>query len=93
MARVTGDEVKAAMIAAGVVRVDRQMCANCNHPLFYSRDGEQLYYNSGCSQTGGDHGDPHLFSWQDAADWINFTKDPVAKAEIAAKFGFTIGSA
>lgn len=86
MARVTGDEVKAAMIAANIDRADRQSCGECGTPMFYSRVGDQLFYNS----DHPNHDSPHLFSWQDAADWINGTRDPAAKAEVAAKFGLTL---
>lgn len=85
MERITGDQVKAAMIAANITRADRQNC-QCGTPMFYSRVGDQLYYNSDHPA----HDSPHAFSWQDAADWINATKDSTAKSEVAAKFGLTL---
>lgn len=84
--QATAAQVMAAMMAAGITRIDRQPCAQCGVQLSYTRVGNQLFYNSDCDQ----HNTPHPFSWQDAADWVNLTRDPTNRTNVAAKFGLSL---
>lgn len=81
----TGEQVKAAMIAADIRRVDHHNCSGCGVMVFYFRVGEQLFFDPGCGCTRGRF-EPR--SWQSAAEWINMQSDPRWRDEIAASFGF-----
>ena len=83
--KVTGEEVKAAMIAAGIACVDHHDCSFCGYTTGYFRDGANLYFDPGCSCTPG--AKPELRDWNDAADWINMQSDPAWRDRIAERFG------
>jgi hypothetical protein len=84
--KVTGEQVRAAMIAANITHVDHHDCGGCGEMVSYSRHEDQLYFNSGC---GCSWSPPQERSWDDAADWINMQGDPEWHLKIAARFGLT----
>lgn len=81
---VTGEKVKAAMIAHGINTVDHHPCAICEYMTRYIRRGDMLYFDAGCYCTNGNN----LWgrSWEEAAEWIN-EQDPTDAPALAAKFG------
>ena len=86
MNRVTGDEVKAAMIAGNITQVDHHDCGICGYMTRYWRQGEQLYFDRGCDcQWGGS--EPR--SWDDAANWINMQSKPESNEKLRKAFGLT----
>lgn len=85
---VTGEQVKIAMIAAGIEIVDHHECSMCGVMVRYERQGENLFFNGGC---GCSDSGTQPRTWQSAADWINMQSNVLIKAEIAKSFGLNIG--
>lgn len=85
--RVTGEEVKAAMIASDIEHVDHHDCAICGEVVFYSRNGENLFFNPGC---GCSWSPAQPRSWDDPADWINMQRTPEVRNTIRALFGLPL---
>lgn len=88
MNNVTADEVKTAMIAANISKVDCRNCSLCGATLRYYRDSESLYFDSGCRCTSINEWQSR--SWQSVADWINGQHNDQSKIEIAARFGLSL---
>ncbi len=91
MDNVTGDQVRDAMIAANLVHVDLRECSLCGSTIFYSRQGDQLFFHPACDCTTY-HGPPEPRSWQSVADTINMQNDEW-KPKVAAKFGLSLNGA
>ena len=87
MNKVTGEQVRDAMIAANVTHVDHHDCGGCGAMVFYSRQGDQLYFNPACDCGGWSPAEPR--GWNDAAEWINMQRAPEWQEKIAARFGLT----
>jgi hypothetical protein len=87
MENVTGEQVRDAMIAAGIESVDHHPCGGCSHMVQYFREGDNLFFDPSCKCIAGNGPEPR--SWDDAADWINKQSHPEAKVNIAKRFGFT----
>lgn len=81
----TGRQVKAAMIEAGITKVDHHDCGICGFMTAYVRDGEDLYFDSGCGCSTYAT-DPQPRSWDHAAKWIN-TQNDEHRNKLAASFG------
>jgi hypothetical protein len=73
---ITGEQVKQAMIAAKIRKVDHHDCGVCGYMTRYLRDGEDLYFDAGCYCTYGSEPAPR--SWDSAAEWINMQSQPDA---------------
>ena len=82
--QVTGKEVKAAMMAAGITRVDHHDCGIYGSMVFYSRDGEHLFFNPGCECSWSP---PKPRSWDDLAGWINMQTVLEVRNELRAAVG------
>jgi hypothetical protein len=82
--RITGDQVRAAVEAAGITTIDHHDCGLCGAMVYYSVDGGRLYFNPGCDCRWTPR-EPR--SWDDAADWINMQSQEPARAEVARRFG------
>lgn len=83
---VTGEEVKSAMINAGIEKVNHHDCCICGVITYYFREGEQLGFNSGCGCGFGEW-KPRPCEWKEAANWINMQKNEEARENIAKSFG------
>ena len=81
---ITGEQVKDAMIEKGIEYVDHHECGICGVMVFYIREGEQLFFNSGCNCS---HKGPEPRSWQSAADWINMQSNKEWREKLALRFG------
>lgn len=81
---VTGEQVRNAMKDAGITVVDHHTCGICGVMVFYSRDNDQLFFNSGCGCMGSP---PQPRNWDDAAEWINMQSVPEIRQKLATKFG------
>lgn len=81
---VTGEQVKAAMIEAGITHVEHHDCGACGSRVFYSREGESLFFNPGCGCAWGP-AEPR--SWESAADWINMQSSPEWRNRLRERFG------
>ncbi len=88
--KVTGEQVKAAMIAKGVNRVDCHQCAICNEIVSYQRLGDQLYFDSAC---GCAYSEPTPRTWDEAASWINMQSNPFHRGRIMRAFGIPVEAA
>lgn len=85
--QVTAAQVRAAMIAANITYVDHHDCGGCGEMVFYSREGEQLFFNPGCGCSSWGAREPR--DWQDAASWINMQSSPEWREKLAQRFGLT----
>ncbi len=83
---ITGEQVKAAMIAADIVEVEHHRCNICQHMVRYVRKGTSLYFDSCCPCSNLDLG-LEARSFDSAADWINMQPTVEKRAKIAALFG------
>lgn len=85
--QVTGEQVKAAMIAANITHVDHHDCGGCGYMTRYLREGDALLFDSGCYC--GMRGVENLQSreWQSAADWINMQSNAEWRNKLRAAFG------
>lgn len=92
MNQVTPDEVKRAVLAAGITWIDHHDCSICGWMVGYTRVGEQLYFDPRCDCTSFPEY-PRPRSWQSAADWINMQIREDIKAKIMARFGFSVVAA
>lgn len=84
--QVTGDQVHAAMVAANITHVDHHDCGGCGTMVFYSRQGDQLFFNPRCDCSPG-WSPPEPRDWSDAADWINMQSRPEWRNKLRAAFG------
>ena len=80
----TGDQVEEAMIEKEIEQVDHHECGICGVMVYYSRIGDQLYFNPGC---GCSYRGPEPRSWQSAADWINMQSNEEWRNKLAQRFG------
>ena len=91
---VTGDQVKEAVVKAGLTWIQHHDCIGCGQDVGYVvRDGD-LYFSSGC---GCSWSPDRPCSWDEAAEHINRQSrtgkwGDVAARE-AAKFGITLVTA
>ncbi len=85
MRNVTPDELRAAVLAAGIDRIDHHDCGGCGAMVFCSvRDG-QLFFNPACDCGGWSPPVPR--EWSSASGWINMQSDDGVKADLAKSFG------
>lgn len=84
---VTGEQVKAAVLAAKLRKIPHHECSICGVMVFYKIRGEQLFFDSGC---GCSEGSFELRTWDEAAQFINMQDDEKVRAEIMASFGMQI---
>jgi len=82
---LTGEQVKAAMIAANIERVDHHACSFCGYMTNYTRSGETLVFDAGCDCGPGHHRSPR--SWESVADWINMQDRPDVIKRLRESFG------
>jgi hypothetical protein len=83
---VTGEQVKAATLAAGIVQIDHHECFGCGFMVSYSVINEKLFFNPAC-YCNRYWSPPEPRSWDSAAEWINMQKIPAVKKRIAETFG------
>lgn len=81
---VTGEQVKAAMMAANISIVNHHECSICNQMVFYVRNGEQLFFAPGC---GCSWSPAEPVSWERAADFINMQTNIEIRNKLRAAFG------
>ena len=85
MTPITGEEVKAAAIKAGIREVEHHKCSICHAMVYYriADDGFLTFHPAcGCSWSS-----PEARTWESAANWINMQSEPGHRANIMAKFG------
>jgi hypothetical protein len=67
--RVTGEQVEAAMVAAGIKRMEHHECSMCRYPTAYLRRGPLLFFDQRCHCTDRYEIAPR--DWGDATEWTN----------------------
>ncbi len=83
MIGITGEQVRDAMIAANINYVDHHECGICGCMTYYSREADQLFFNSGCDC----HWSPaQPRKWDNAANWINMQTGD-CKTKLMQRFG------
>lgn len=80
----TGEQVKAAMIAARINAIPHHDCALCGAWVQYFRRGDRLYFDSSCDCASSP---PRPCDWDEAARWINMQSSAEIRNLIRAKFG------
>ncbi len=83
---VTGEQVRAAVMAAGLTYIPHHDCGCCGEWVAYTVHDGDLYFNPACGCAWGP-AEPR--TWDSAADWINMQTNEAARAQIMAKFGMT----
>lgn len=81
---ITGEQVREAMIAAGITVVNHHECSICGVPVCYFRVDDRLYFDSSCDCASST---PRQSSWEEAADWINMQSKPEHRAILMRLFG------
>ena len=81
---ITGEQVKEAMSAAGITKVDHHDCGFCGFMTHYFVAEGNLYFNSGCNCSWGGS---RPASWGEAASWINMQSNEAVKQKLMAAFG------
>ena len=84
LGRVTGEQVRDAMVAENIARVMHHDCGICGEWTFYERQDDHLFYSSAC---GCSWSQPQWCDWSDAADWINMQRNEQVRADLLARFG------
>lgn len=87
MKKVTGEEVKAAVFAAGITYIQSGVCSLCGGSVGYDVFGPDLYFNSNCNCADFKPREPR--TWDYAAQWINMQTDETIQREIMTRFGMT----
>lgn len=83
--KVTGDEVKAAALAANIKHIPHHDCGICGENVHYRVDDEgNLFFHSAC---GCSWSPAQPRPWQDAADWINMQSKPEWHNKLRVLFG------
>jgi hypothetical protein len=88
MNEVTGEQVQAAVMKAGITRIEYFPCSTCGYPVAWLVQNGELYFDPGCDCTRRQPLRPR--KWKDAAQWINMQDTPATRSEIAARFGLTL---
>jgi len=84
--KITGEQVKTAMIEADIIRVDHHDCGGCGSMVFYSREGENLYFNPSCDCVSY-YAPPEPREWEEAANWINMQSSEEWRTKLMKRFG------
>ena len=85
MEKITSKELQAAMVAANITSVFHHSCGICDYPTSYIREGENIYFDSGCGCTSRSH--LSLRTWDSVADWVNMQNEENQSA-LKKEFGF-----
>lgn len=89
MNKVTGDELKAAMIEKGLTYVAFSDCSLCGYQTNFQRRGQDLYFDAGCHCIAGPLS-PR--SWEHAAQVINVQEDSPFGIKLKQGFGLAVKS-
>lgn len=82
--QVTGEQLKQAMIDKGIDHVNHHQCSFCQEWVFYTRQGEHLFFESSC---GCASSEPRPYDWDTAARWVNMQSSDETRRQLAARFG------
>lgn len=88
--QITGEQVLAAVKAAGITRVDHHECSLCGSMVFYSVDGDDLLFHPAC---GCSWSPPEPREWSSVADWINMQTEPKWRDRLMKRFGLMLENA
>lgn len=89
MSNVNGEQVKTAVLAAGINFIHHHNCTICGYMTGYIRRGEHLFFDPGC-HCGRTAADFEPRSWQEAAGWINTQSNEAVRVNIARRFGIDL---
>lgn len=88
--RITGEQVKKAVMAANIKTVNHHECSICGCMVRYVVDDGDLFFDPSCFCSSWMTGyEPR--TWDDAANWINMQSDEKWRVEIARRFGIDFG--
>lgn len=86
MNKITGEQVKKAMIDNNIDRVDHHDCGGCGAMVYYYREDEYLFFNSNCGCSSF-RTVPKREDWRDAANWINMQTNEDVRKDLMKRFG------
>lgn len=81
---VTGEQVRAAAMSAGLTYIPHHECSLCGQFVAYTVHDGSLYFNPAC---GCSWSPAEPRTWGSAADWINMQTNEDTRAQIMEKFG------
>lgn len=84
---VTGEQVKAAVMASGITLININSCSICKEWIAYVVNNGNLYFDPSCRCSIAFAADPR--TWGSAADLINMQTNETARTRILAGFGMT----
>jgi hypothetical protein len=85
---VTAEQVKEAMEAAGIDRVDHHACSLCGFmTCFIVLEPDVLVFDHGCWCSTQGPAMPRRTDWEEPANWINSQSEEWQK-KLMKKFGF-----
>lgn len=84
---VTSEEVKIAVLAAGLKAIDHHDCSICGVMVRYLVEGDWLYFDSNCACCCSSL--PSPCEWDDLSDWINMQSNPFVKGTLMQRMGLS----
>ncbi len=90
MNNITGEQVRKAMIKAGIAKFHLRDCSICKFPLFYVREGNILLYDNDCNCTTNWRR-PLFRPWDTASELINMQTNKKSKKRMMKGFGLING--
>jgi len=84
MKEVTGEDVKQAVLAAGLVSIPLRECSMCGVEISYLVEGGVLFFDSSC---GCEQAPPKRVKWEALANLINRQTEEKHRLSLMAKFG------
>lgn len=82
--KITGEQVKAAVLNAGITYIPHHDCGLCGEKVAYQVFDGNLFFCPGC---GCSYSPPEPRTWESAAEFINMQNEK-GRIELMAKFGF-----
>ena len=82
--RVTGSQLREAMVRQNIVTVRHHTCSICNEAIHYIRKDDHLFFDSSC---GCCQSEPRLWSWDEAANWVNAQTNEDYRDVLLERFG------
>ncbi len=85
---VTGEQVCAAVAAAGIEFIEHHDCSICGVKVGYRVIEGLPYFDSACGCTSW-YSEPSLREWDTVAWWINTQESRAARVELLRRVGIT----
>lgn len=84
---ITGEQVKKAVLAAGLKYIPHHDCGICHTPVGYYVQGDDLVFDGSCDCSSG--GSYRIQQWGEAAAWINMQSKEENRTMLMKRFALT----